>query len=122
MLVLLFNDLTADVGELVGRVYRFVDVDPSFRPDLAARNQTREPQFPVLHRWLTRLWGTMREYGGVYMANRTRPFRQAVKMLITQTADPNPLSPNDEAYLREIYREPNRRLEEWLGRDLSHWR
>ncbi|MCS4119425.1 hypothetical protein GGP60_003123 [Salinibacter ruber] len=32
-----------------------------------------------------------------------------------------PMKPADRAYLRDFYAEPNRRLEEWLGRDLSHW-
>lgn len=27
----------------------------------------------------------------------------------------------DRAYLKELYCEPNRRLEEWLEADLSHW-
>lgn len=121
MLVLLFDNLTSNAPTFVERVYRFVGVDPTFRPDLEAHNQTREPKFRGLHRWLTRLWKTVREHVGVYVANETRPLRQAVKTLITQNADPDTLSQDDEAYLRDIYREPNRRLEEWLGRDLSHW-
>jgi hypothetical protein len=122
MLVLLFDDLKADTEALVQRVYRFVGVDPSFRPDLSARNQTREPRFRHLHRLLTRAWEAVREQIGIYAANQTRPVRRAVKRLLTQDADPDPLSPEDEAYLCDIYREPNRRLEEWLDRDLSHWR
>jgi len=122
MLILLFDDLTADSEALVQRVYRFVGVDSSFCPDLSVRNQTREPRFRYLHRVLTRAWEAVREKVGIYVVNQTRPVRHAVKRLLTQDAEPNPLSPEDEAYLRNIYREPNRRLEGWLDRDLSHWR
>lgn len=121
MLVLLFEDLTSDPEELVERVYRFVGVDPSFQPDLGARNPTREPRFPAAHRTLVRLWESVREQVDVYIANWTRPLRRAVKRVITKKTDRTPMPPEDEAYLREMYQGPNEALERWLGRDLTHW-
>jgi len=121
MLVLLFQDLTSNTDQLVNEVYRFVGVDPSFQPDLGKHNPTREPRFPGLHRVLTRAWMTVREYVDVYLANRTRSLRRVVKQVVTKESESRSMTPEDQAYLRDLYAEPNRKLEQWLGRDLSHW-
>jgi hypothetical protein len=31
------------------------------------------------------------------------------------------MTERDRSYLRDVYAEPNRELEAWLGADLSHW-
>jgi hypothetical protein len=121
MLVLFFEDLTSDTSSVVERVYQFVEVDPSFQPDTGVRNRTREPQFPGLHRLLTRVWEASREHVDVYLANKMRPIRQIVKRLVTKEANRRPMSTEDRAYLQNVYQEPNRKLEEWIGRNLSHW-
>jgi hypothetical protein len=122
ILVLLFEDLKTDAGEFMAEVYRFIGVDPSFRPDFDVQNQTREPRFPGAHRALTRAWTSVRKYVDVYAANYTRPLRRAVKRLVTKEADRLPMTEGDKRYLQDIYREPSRKVEAWLDRDLSHWK
>jgi len=108
MLVLLFDDLREDTPSVVERVYRFVEADPSFQPDLEVNNPTRDPRFDGLHRTLTRAWTFLKERLDVYLVDRTRPFRRAVKRLLTEEVDREALSKKDEQYLRDIYRTPNR--------------
>lgn len=121
MLILLFGPFTSNPADVMKRVYRFVGVDPSFRPNLNVRNPTRQPQYDGLHRILMRAWEGVREHLDVYLRNRMRPLRRVVKQWVTEEADRVSVSAEDRTYLRRIYQEPNRRLEQWLGRDLSHW-
>jgi len=121
MLVLLFGSFTSDPADVMKRVYRFVGVDPSFHPDLDVRNPTRQPQYDGLHRVLMRVWKGVRGHLDVYLRNRMRPLRRVVKQWVTEEADRASMSAEDRTYLCRIYREPNRRLEQWLGGDLSHW-
>ena len=121
MLVLLFDDLKADAARFVEQVYRFIRVDPSFKPNLEVRNPTRQPRFWGAYRLLSSLWAIIRERVGVYMANQTQVVRRAVKRLITKEQARTPMATDDRAYLAEYYREPNKQLAQWLGRDLSHW-
>lgn len=121
MLVLLFEDFIANTERLVEQVYQFIGVDSSFQPDLTVRNMTREPRFALLHRILSSTWQSIRKYLDEYTANRTQALRGLVKHVISEEADRNPMPAEDAGYLRAIYREPNRQLQHWLGRDLSHW-
>ncbi|WP_263808702.1 sulfotransferase domain-containing protein [Salinibacter sp.] len=121
MLVLLFDDLKADTEAFMKRIFRFIEVDSSFRPSLGVQNPTREPRFPRVHRVLTEIWSSVREHVDVYAANYTRPLRRVIKRLVTKETDRPPMSATDRAYLQRIYHEPNQQLESWLGQDLSHW-
>ncbi|WP_263840181.1 sulfotransferase domain-containing protein [Salinibacter sp.] len=121
ILVLVFDDLKTNTEEFMERIFRFIEVDPSFRPSFDIQNPTREPRFPGVHRILTQTWTSVREYVDVYAANYIRPLRRVVKRLVTKEADRPPMLATDRAYLQRIYHEPNQQLESWLGQDLSHW-
>lgn len=121
MLVLLFDNLKSDAAGFVEQVYRFIGVDPSFKPNIEVRNPTRQPRFWGAYRLLASVWATIRNRAGVYMANRTESVRRAVKRLITKEQARTAMPTADRAYLTEYYHEPNERLAQWLGRDLSHW-
>jgi hypothetical protein len=121
MLVLLFKDLTSDPVGFAERVYRYIRVNPTFQPDIEVRNPTREPRFPMVHRLLSRVWESARDHVDVYFRNQTRPIRRAIKQLVMKEAERSSMDSEDQTYLRDIYRSPNRKLEEWMGNDLSHW-
>jgi hypothetical protein len=121
MLILLFGDLKRTPSEVVEKIFQFVGVDPSFQPDLGVHNSSRSPRFERLHQLATSLWSTVKQRLDISLVKKTRPARQAMKQFLTEEASHEEMPPADREYLREIYAEPNRRLEEWLGRDLSHW-
>lgn len=122
MLVLLFENLKADAEEFMESVYRFIGVDPSFRPSFDVQNQARKPQFNGIYRLLSKIWASVQERVGVYAAKHTQPLRRAVKQLVTEEADRPPMTEADRRYLQDIYRESNRKVERWLSQDLSHWK
>lgn len=121
ILILLFKDLGSDTAATVRRVYEFVGVDPTFDPDLDVHNRTREPHFETVYHILNEIWRAIRSHLNVYVINQTSRFRRMLKNLVTETADRESLSPEDQAYLADIYDDSNDKLEEWLDQDLSHW-
>ena len=122
MLVLLFENFKESPEDVVERIFQFVGVDSSFQPDFAVHNASRSPRFERLHQVATSVWSTIKQRLDVSLVNKTRLLRRGIKQLLTEEMDDERIPPSDEEYLREIYAEPNRRLEEWLGQDLSHWR
>ncbi|WP_263784445.1 sulfotransferase domain-containing protein [Salinibacter grassmerensis] len=122
MLVLLFEDLKTDAEEFMESVYRFIGVEPSFRPSFDVQNQTRRPRFNGVYRLLSKIWASVQERVSVYAVKHTQPLRRAVKRLVTEEAERPPMTEADKRYLQDIYHEPNRKIEGWLGQDLSHWK
>ncbi len=117
----LFDDLKADPGALIGRVYRFLGVDAGFRPDLSARlNPSGIPRRSLLAPFLrknrfSRLVRRLLPAGwvpGVERAYDGWRGRQLVKP---------PLDPALRRELIERFRDDIERLGERLSRDLSPW-
>ncbi len=117
----LFDDLKGDPGALVGRVYRFLGVDDSFRPDLSARlNPSGVPRRSLLAPFLrknrfsrvVRRLLPARCVPGVERAYDGWRGRQLVKP---------PLDPALRRELIERYRDDIERLSDRLSRDLSTW-
>lgn len=122
MLVLLFRDLCESPNQLVEQCYEFVGVEASFAPRVDRRhNVSHEPRSQGLYRFLEGAWSSAKEYLDVYSAKRMSSLRRTVKRVLTQETKSDSMDETDREYLRRIYAEPNRKLEEWLGRDLSHW-
>jgi hypothetical protein len=69
------------------------------------------------------LWRPLEDVLPNPVVESTRTLRSSVRELLFQSGSQGKptMAPEDRAYLRDYYEEPNRRLEEWLGRDLSHW-
>jgi hypothetical protein len=122
MLVLLFEYLKTDPEAFMECVYRFIGVDPSFSPSYNVQNPTRKPRFNTIYRVLSKVWASVQERIGVYTAKYTQPLRRAIKRLIMKETDRSPMEEADERYLRGIYREPSRKVSDWLDQDLSHWK
>lgn len=129
MLVLLTEDLRERPSESMRRVFEFLGVDPNVElPALARHNVTAYPASYGLYRGLRavyrplerglralRLGGLVDAAEGLRVAVRGRALRHS------RTRAPR-MKPEDREYLCAIYREPNRALAEYLGRDLSHWK
>lgn len=117
--VYLYEDLDRDPEGTLADIFRFLGVDDGFRATLATRhNPSGRPRSVRLQRLLT----------------RPHPVKEVAKSLIPEEwghrliarlQSPNlvrpPLSAETRARLIEGYREDIRRLEDLIGRDLSHW-
>jgi hypothetical protein len=122
MKILFLRDLKADATAVAQALYDFAGVDASFTPDLSrAHNAGGQPRHEAIYRGVQRLWQPLRRQMGIDVLDATQGLRDRVRDWLTEDPDRHEMEPSDRAYLRDIYREPNRRLEDWLDADLSHW-
>lgn len=122
MKILFLRDLKDDAGSVARALYSFVGVDTTFTPDLSRRhNSGGTPRHEGMYRILHRLWQPVRRHVGIDVLDATQVLRDRVRDWLTTESRHMTMAPEDRAYLQDIYREPNRRLEEWLEKDLSHW-
>jgi hypothetical protein len=109
LLVQLFDDLTLCPAELYDSTCAFLGIATGVRP-----------------RYLTTAVTAHAEYRSVTVRRLLKKrgpawFRKAVSRLNVTHPPPAPMEPDLRAALVEHFRPHNRRLEAWLGRDLSHW-
>ena len=116
ILVLLFDDLTADPEATFRSVCEHVGVDQTLVPPNVGetKNAFRESRAAPVVRLLMRP-----------AVNRRVPQRMwpVIRRLVTRTGGaPEPIDPEVRARLADHFAEPNAALASWLGRDLSMWR
>lgn len=124
-----FEEARRDPETAIGDMYRFLGVDPSFRPAMLDRavGEGRVPRF----QWLER---SLIDVAAAFQRNRVlRPVWWRLKRLglgdrvrALNTAgdgDKEPgLSPQERSFLAEHYEPEIAALEDLLGLDLSEWR
>lgn len=124
-LVLLMDDLRANPGRVHARLLAFLGLRSIPLPDRAPANAShrlRSRRLAELHRDLPHI------LGGFYrpakrLGNAIGLSPSAILSHInTQRAPRSKLSPAFEAELRAVFGEEVARVEQLLGRDLSHWR
>jgi hypothetical protein len=115
--VILLEDLERDPAATMQGLYRFLGVDPDFRPDLGKiANPGGEPRSKLLHRLLTdpRLRGLSRTALPAPVVERLRALR-------SRNLAKAPLPPEDRRKAIGFFREDILRTQELIGRDLSAW-
>lgn len=120
--IYLYDDLVADAPALIRDLYRFIDVDDGFLPDLNQRfNVTGTIRNPMW-RFIWRGTRELRSYlmPVVPMALRGRLFEVASRLPVRKHRA-EPLDPALRARLIETYRDDIEALAALLGRDLDAW-
>jgi hypothetical protein len=124
--LILFDDMTTEPGRVLMEVQRFLGLEETDlvgdRPIRANERQRKERQ-----RATARLRGVS---GASWVIDRIpKSVRDRVYDVVSRSpagrrmeAGPPPLRSDTRAKLLERFEEPNRELEEFLGRDLSAWR
>ncbi|MCS4119423.1 sulfotransferase family protein [Salinibacter ruber] len=124
MLILLFDELVNERDKLVRNLYSFIGVEDSFVPkEMDAHNSTVYPKSQSAYQVADTLWKPVREAIPNQLTRVVKPLRSLGKRLVYGggTQEKPEMNPEDREYLRDVYREPNRKLAEWLDKDLSHW-
>ncbi len=105
----LFDDLRSEPEAVLARVFTFLGLDPSPQPrSFKAYNVASRSVLPgVMQRRIQRI--------------KDRRVRQWLRKRTMRPYTPPPMHPDTRTRLLEQFREPNRQLAEWLGRDLSAW-
>jgi len=124
MWVGLFRDFKESNQAFVRRMLKFLEVDTSTPIEADQQhNTTRYPRSKGLLRLVYSLWEPVEAVLPETTLDHLEGVRSRVRDLLFQKGDQKKpaMKPADREYLRDYYSEPNRRLEEWLGQDLSHW-
>jgi hypothetical protein len=116
--VLLFDDLKRAPVQAVQAVYRFLEVDPEFVPDLETpHNVGGIPASRVLERFLTSR--SLRAAVQPWIPIRAVNWVRRVRTRNLRTAPPLP--PELKRELTEHFRDDIARTADLIGRDLGHW-
>ena len=116
--VLLFDDLKRAPVQAVQAVYRFLEVDPAFVPDLETpHNVGGIPASRVLERFLTSR--SLRAAVQPWIPIRAVNWVRRVRTRNLRTAPPLP--PELKRELTEHFRDDIARTADLIGRDLGHW-
>lgn len=121
--IFLYEDWNAAPQKMLHELFQFLEVDPNFQPALRRSNVTRLPRNQrfhdlaahpeVLERKLARLAG--------------KGLGQTISKCIKRVDEkwnlsmPSPLAEEDRRLLTADYREDILKLQDLIGRDLSHW-
>jgi hypothetical protein len=121
--ICLFDDLIVNPLSFVQEVYKFLGVDPSYKPDVKARYKTsgipRSKKINRLFEEPTRLRSVARAVGKfVLKEDGWTKVRDALKAKSYARAE---MKPETRIYLERVYREDILKLEDVIQRDLSAW-
>jgi hypothetical protein len=117
--IYLYEDWNAKPLEVLQDILRFLQVDDTFIPKIARHNVTWLPRSRAIQKFLT----------------KPHALKSMLKLLLPQSArrgmisrlqsfnltKPPPLDPKLRRQLTEEYRDDIVKLQELIGRDLSHW-
>ena len=119
--VYLYDDLLTDPAALVGDLYRFLDVDPAFVPDVdRRRNVSQLPRSPRLQKLVRRPPAVARSATRALLPARARA-RIASAISARNLGPPPRLDPALRRALTKSFESEIHDLAALLGRDLSRW-
>ena len=117
VLIHLYDDYRANPAPVIASIFRFLDVDDSFRPDTSQRHlELSVPRFAGVTYALRKL--------GVWRAmKRLTPTKllPAARQMAFTPREKLAMEPEDRRYLVDYYAEDIRKLAALLNRDLSAW-
>lgn len=117
-----YDEFAADPQKVLKRIFQFLEIDPSFEPDVSLRyNISGPPRLRGLQKWL--LWpNPVKEQLKFLLPayTRKRLIHKLLALNIKHTAKPN-MDAADRQRLQVLYREDILKLQTLLDWDLSHW-
>ncbi|MCS3628948.1 hypothetical protein GGP53_002827 [Salinibacter ruber] len=125
MHVLLTEDLAGDRRSALNGLFRFLGVEERAADleNLHAHGATNHPKHVALYTAVQKVWTPIQKMLGSEVLEKTKSLRGKVKSLFfrSDSSGRQDMKGKDRAYLSDVYAEPNGKLANWLGRDLSHW-
>jgi hypothetical protein len=117
--IYLYEDYLADQVGFMQDIFRFLNVDDSFVPDMSVRhNESKLPRSRSLQVFLTEPRAAKNLFKTFIPARWSRRMGDRLRR---QNLTKPPLPPELRRRLTDVYREDIKELQEMLGRDLSHW-
>lgn len=118
--VFLYEDLTTRPLAMLEETFRFLEVNPTFRPDVSARRvASRGHRSRAIDEWLRSPPARSAALAALLPAGLRRTARAAIRRW--NVVRPPPLDPALRRELTDAFRPDVLRLQELIGRDLSDW-
>ncbi|MEL7075410.1 MAG: sulfotransferase [Cyanobacteria bacterium J06631_6] len=117
--VYLFEDLNHHTLDVVQDIFKYLDVDSSFIPNLTRKNVSGIPQNRFIYNLFTKK--------NILKSNLKPLFPHKIRRNLYDLVTRKTLKPKPEMdlatkeYLLDLYREDILNLQDLLNRDLSHW-
>lgn len=122
--VILHSELFERPKSRMKEIFEFLGVDSSLGYEAGGvHNASSYPTHPRLYRFLYSVWRPVKtRIPEAWREAIQEPVGHLRNQFLKAEGEEKPeMNSADREYLRELYDEPNAQLEEWLGRDLSHW-
>lgn len=117
--VFLFDDLESDAASVVREIFRFLEVDDSFSPNVEVRYRVSgAPKSEQVHRAL-RSSSLIKSVAKRVLPNSMRASAKA--RLQARNTVRQSISAEDRGRLNDLYREDIEQLQDLLDRDLARW-
>jgi hypothetical protein len=120
-----FEDIKERPDQLLAQVYDFLGVDPTFRPPRMHEksNQGRISRFTGLQKFIRRLNHKLIQFGfsGFVKKIKQAGLGDLVMKVNSKPLQKEKISPELKAWIIDQVREDVHQLEQWSGKDLSHW-
>lgn len=120
--VVLHRSLRERPQDLLQHLYSVIGVSPSFKPEVRTQhNVTKYPVSRGVYAILRSGWKAVDHYLDRWVPSLADFIRNQGRKWFFSSEKPS-MAEEDRAYLHDLYAPYNRELEEWLGKDLSHWK
>jgi hypothetical protein len=123
--IVLHDDLAQDALGLVRDLYEFLEVDPSFVPDVrvtyAVTGVPKSRSFYELLNFLTRSNALSNMVRAALPGEIRSKLNKDLEALKVKTLVKPEMKPETREYLKSAFREDILKLQDLLDRDLSHW-
>jgi hypothetical protein len=120
MKIILQEDLRTTAEETVRCVFKFIGVDPTFRPATGRHNTTKHPSSPRLYYWLRQAWQPLRTVAERFFPGITETIRTSARNTLLDQDRPE-MKRETQRYLAEYYQQTTQWTEERIGCELLHW-
>lgn len=120
MKIILQEDLRTTTEETVRCVFKFIGVDPTFRPATGSHNTTKHPSSPRLYYSLRQAWQPLRTVAERLFPGIAETIRTSARNTLLDQDRPE-MKRETQRYLAEYYDKTVQWAKERTGRDLSNW-
>jgi hypothetical protein len=118
--IVLYDDLSSEPRAVLRDLFGFIGVDDRFVPDMSQRsNVSFVPKHPGYQRMIVRR-GSLGRLGRTLLPGRMRQ-RLKEELVYSTMTRPEPIAPGLRRQLADDFKPDILKLQDLLGRDLSHW-
>ena len=121
--IYLYEDWNTRPYEVLQDMFRFLQVDDTFIPDMTMRHNVPYPPYSqTVRAFLKNPPNTLKTFLKPFLPKvLRRKIIKKMESLNQKKTPPPPLDPEIRRQLTEVYRDDILKLQDLIGRDLSHW-